>query len=123
MINKIFNSDSTDNRVLEVGRNGERPWMNIRDGATGDKMFRIKLEDMPEILRSLADVTAGAKAEIKVRELAELEAEALELFNTFWRSDGEGPSSIENWRVPNEEREDWLAVARRARELAKEATK
>ncbi|MFJ5108662.1 MULTISPECIES: hypothetical protein [unclassified Glutamicibacter] len=113
MINKIFDSDSTDNRVLEVGRNGERPWMNIRDGATGDKMFRIKLEDMPEILRSLADVTAGAKAEIKVRELAELEAEALELYNVCMT--GHNLTSFDG--LGGALRDQWLAVARKAREM------
>lgn len=122
MINKIFNSDSTDNRVLEVGRNGERPWMNIRDGATGDKMFRIKLEDMPEILRSLADVTAGAEAEIEVRERAELEAEALELCNAHRKACGSPTATTWN-DLTLGAKENWLAVTRRARELAKEATK
>lgn len=122
MINKIFNSDSTDNRVLEVGRNGELLWMNIRDGATGDKMFRVKLEDMPEILRSLADVTAGAKAEIKAKEQDELEAEALELCNEHRKACGVPTATAWDDLTPGA-KENWLAVARRARELAKEATK
>jgi len=119
MISKIFNSDSANNRVLEVGRYGECPWMNIRDGVTGDKMFRIKLEDMPEILRALADVTAGAEAEVEAKEQAELEAEALDLFNASQKAIGAPPHSSVD-AMGSDVNHKWLAVARRAREMRAE---
>lgn len=64
-----------------------------------------------EILRRLRELDEHVKAvEAEARERAELEAEALELFNLHesLQSDAETV---------------WLAVARRAREIAKEATK
>lgn len=59
----------------------------------------------------------------EARERAELEAEALELFNTQVRALGDGLEVDSLDDMHHIAKESWLAVARRARELAKEATK
>ena len=96
----------------------EAAGLTVAKGDVKQDSFEDVMIDASLHLKCAIRLQERATAEAK--EQAELEAEALELFNTFWRSDGEGPSSIENWRAPNEEREDWLAVARRAREMRAE---
>lgn len=62
------------------------------------------------------------RATAEARELAELEAEALELLNVRRKFEGiEQADALDD--MPKATRDIWLAVARRARELAKEATK
>lgn len=65
---------------------------------------------------------AQERTTAEARERAELEAEALELCNEF--IEDMGYDRVDSWdgSVPSK-KEAWLAVARRARELAKEATK
>ena len=58
---------------------------------------------MTELERATAEAEAQAK----------LEAEALELYKTYWSGNVTGFSNEPN-------RDDWLAVARRAREINKE---
>jgi len=59
------------------------------------------------------------RATAEVREQAELEALALELFNRWLQEFGDEP--YPDWTGENAELKDtWLAVARRARELAQE---
>ena len=56
------------------------------------------------------------------QEEAELEAEALFFFNAFW--EGRDSLPIDSWdKEPGNAKQSWLAVARKAREIAKEATK
>lgn len=71
--------------------------------------------------------TVEAKNNLRLRaeestaasELAELEAEALELWNVVRDSQGRGKA--ENWiGIPDLVKERWLAVARRAREMRTE---
>lgn len=72
-----------------------------------------------EILRRLRELDEHVKAvEAEARERAELEAEALELFNV---NQGINLPDWGNadWAVIS----SWVRVARRAREIAKEATK
>lgn len=56
-----------------------------------------------------------------VNSVEDLESEALELFNTLHGTE------YSKWHevslMPEGDRRDWLAVARKAREMAKEATK
>lgn len=53
------------------------------------------------------------------QEEAELEAEALELFNAFWTGRDEFP--IDSWdEESGNAKQSWLAVARRAREMRAE---
>jgi len=60
------------------------------------------------------------KVDAEAKERAELEAEALELFNTY-RVHLE---PINSWDEAHQlAKEQWLAVARKAREMAKEDTK
>ncbi|GAA0200316.1 hypothetical protein [Glutamicibacter creatinolyticus] len=72
--------------------------------------------DLREYVSDQERATADAK------EQAELEAEALELCNEF--IEDMGYDRVDSWdgSVPSK-KEAWLAVARRARELAKETTK
>ncbi len=77
---------------------------------------RIAVGDLKRHVAKQECATAEAK------EQAEFEAEALELFNAFWTGRDEFP--IDSWDdEPGNAKQSWLAVARRAREMAKEATK
>lgn len=62
------------------------------------------------------------KVSAEARERAELEAEALELLNAHREATGNPLAESLDGLLYNA-KETWLAVARRARELAKEATK
>lgn len=75
------------------------------------------------IAKHLADyIKAQDRAAAEAEDKAKLEAEALELWNVVRESQGRGKA--ENWiGIPDRVKERWLAVAHRARELAKEATK
>ena len=77
---------------------------------------RIAVGDLKRHVKMQERATAEAK------EQAELEAEALELCNEF--IEDMGYDRVDSWdgSVPSK-KEAWLAVARRAREIAKEATK
>ena len=60
------------------------------------------------------------RATAEAKEQAELEAEAFELRRAYL----EGRARFDSWNeLTDAERDHWLAVARRAREMAKEATK
>lgn len=61
------------------------------------------------------------KAEFLAKEQAELEAEALELRNAYMNQIGRTNVAWDD--MSEEQQEIWLAVARKARELAEEATK
>ncbi|MBF6671568.1 hypothetical protein [Glutamicibacter sp. FBE19] len=65
-------------------------------------------------------IQAQAKAVAEAKDREELEAEALELFNAWT-----GTTKYTSWNevavFPDGDKREWLAVARKARELAKEA--
>lgn len=145
MINKTFNSDSTDGRALEVGRNGERPWLNIHEFDFENTMFMLAPSDAPALALAIleaaipdgqkvvsavmADALQALRDEVKriedrdsaARELAELEAEAVELYRTSFKARMGRESRVKGLddMVPNS-REEWLDVARRAREMRNE---
>lgn len=138
MINKTFNSDSTDGRALEVGRNGERTWLNIREFDLENTMFILAPSDAPALALAILEAAGGRdalgidvgnamidlhecvseqeRANAEAKEQEELEAEALELFNTSRLE--RGLDELDWVRVTPRERAEWLAVARRAREIA-----
>lgn len=86
--------------ILEAAGYGEEV---VTDGSP-DGHVRVAKYYLYEGVKAHASITAEAKAQ------AELEAEALELYQ-LWET------------LQSDDETVWLAVARRARELAKEATK
>lgn len=145
MINKTFNSDSTDGRALEVGRNGERTWLNIREFDLENTMFMLAPSDVPALALAILEAAGveafGAgylnkavdclqlhareqeRATAEATERAELEAEALALFNA--RQEAIHSVDWEPYEdfATEESKQTWLAVARRAREIGGRAEK
>lgn len=148
MINKTFNSDSTDGRALEVGRNGERTWLNIREFDLENTMFMLAPADAPALCLAILEAAgyseeyeggncwagplgqamhmlrleteAQERAIAEARERAELEAEAFNLYRAYM-SVHEPLNAIGDWHMLAERtKEKWLAVARRAREMRAE---
>lgn len=140
MINKTFNSHSTDGRALEVGRNGERPWLNIREFDLENTMFMLAPSDAPALalavleaagvtetdspyMQEAADnlrayILIEEKVTAEARELAELEAEAEALYRVYFET---AEMDYKNWEKLEQRVKDyWLAVARRAREMRAE---
>ncbi|MGO4297373.1 hypothetical protein [Glutamicibacter sp. MCAF14] len=138
MINKTFNSDSTDGLALEVGRNGELPWLNIREFDLENTMFMLAPSDAPALALAILEaagwperestsvtrtilsdlsrvVEFQERATAEAKEQAELEAEALELFNAQ-RKHQHYPL-VEDWDMQPSCKDTWLAVARKAREI------
>lgn len=119
MISKTFESEGPEDRLLEIHRREERIWMTIRDRGTWEKSFRIKIQDVPEILASLEEVTSLAKHTAEAEAQAKLEAEALELENAG--RDAAGAGRIQELsEMGHAGREFILAVTRKAREIARE---
>ena len=140
MINKTFNSDSTDGRALEVGRNGERPWLNIREFDLENTMFMLAPSDAPALALAILEAAGGRDAlgidvgnamidlrefvadqeriTAEAKEQAELEAEARDFYDAY--------HSAADWPYPDwvmlEDRHkaQFLAVARKAREMRAE---
>lgn len=101
--------------ILEAAGYGEEI---VTDGSP-DGHIQVAKYYLYEGVKAHASITAEA------RERAELEAEALELFRAFQhvRADGVFVSVPSFASLSEPQQAEWLAVARRARELAKEATK
>lgn len=90
----------------------------VKDTSTGG----LITHDRVAVTNLKIHIEKQAKRTTEAKERAELEAEALELVNAAVIECGNPPyPSVE--RMGEKVLRRWLAVARRARELAKEATK
>lgn len=145
-MSKTFKSAGSDNRELEVDVLFGNPRLLIKDFDGGIKGFifgkadapalalaileaagvvpenRVFREGSDEHLQCIAyDLTRyldkSAERAVEVMELAELEAEALELLNAAIRQ-GDGAIYDSFSRIPTPDL--WLAVARKAREMRAE---
>lgn len=70
-----------------------------------------QLENVAQVIKDYLSIKDAEAAEAEAQ--AKLEAEALELYKTYWSGNVTGFSNEPN-------RDDWINVARRARELNKE---
>ena len=150
-MSKTFISASTDRVLVVEGYHGA-PYLEIVDGGGDMKSFRLDKSDAPAVALaileaagvepdreplecqvSLGTIVADLQGTIQYaealasanREQAELEAEALELFNTLQTEihGNLGPNWVPVTEFPNiETKRKWLAVARKSRELNKELT-
>ncbi|PRA13306.1 hypothetical protein CQ010_01280 [Arthrobacter sp. MYb211] len=145
MTTKTFNSDSTDGRALEVGRNGERPWLNIREFDLENTMFMLAPSDAPALALAILEAAgvevipfdegpeteaghavwalrhhmqeAEAKA-AEAKDKAELEAEARDFYDVY-HSAADWP--YQDWVMLEERyKAQFIAVARHAREMRAE---
>lgn len=146
-MSKTFKSEEPDNRELEVGVLCGSPRLLVKDFDGDNKGFIFGKADAPalalaileaagvepdreplECQVSLGTIVADLQGTIQYaealasanREQAELEAEALELFNTLQTEihGNLGPNWVPVTEFPNiETKRKWLAVARKSREL------
>ena len=104
-------------RAIDLAPSGIPALMLALAEAAGvDGAYLAEVEDIMNI-----HIEEQERATAEAKELAELEAEALELRNAYMNQIGRTNVAWDD--MSEEQQEIWLAVARKARELAEEATK
>lgn len=149
MTSKTFKTAHADNKVLKVDKLFGNPRLLIKEFDGDARGFAFAPSDAPALALAILEAAgyseeyeggncwagplgqamhmlrleteAHERATAEARELAELEAEALELRNAFTLAIG--GRSIDSFAEHSVNKPGWIDAARRARELAKEATK
>lgn len=147
MTSKTFKSTMTDSRELEVDVIFSNPRLLIKESGNGRSGFVFAPSDAPALALAILEaagveatpmatsvafgtvvadlqrlIAEQERATAEARERAELKAEALELFKASGAY-GSDRLFLKFSDLEETTQSAWLAVARRARELAKEATK
>lgn len=137
-MSKTFKSTMTDNRELEVDVIFSNPRLLIKESGNGRSGFVFAPSDAPDLALAILEaagvpwnvdtalgraaveldkhVTTEAKRTAEARELAELEAEALGLYLACFPN-----HAVHSFaQLRGKTGDQWLAVARRAREMRAE---